>query len=166
MSDIDEENEKLKNNSNSEHTGAGGARAGAGRKPGGENEATKLRRAAKAAFQERVMAVSDQLFNAQFDLAVGEKYLMLTETIGKSRDTSIVEDPELIKQFINGTLENTDTKYYFMTTKPANNQALDSLLNRAYGKAEEKLDITSDDEKIDGAILGYVLPNIINKDEQ
>lgn len=138
--------EKLKNDSidDTPIKGKGGARPGAGRHKGGQNESTKLRAAAKQDFQRRVVATSDNLFNAQYDLAIGEKYLMLTETVGKSRDTSIVTDTELIIQFINGTLENTDTEYYFMTTKPANNQALDSLLNRAYGKPDEKLEVKGD----------------------
>lgn len=145
------EDDKLKNNS-AKKSKNGGARPGAGRPKGSMNESTKIRMAAKLEFQRRVAKHADELFHSQFDLAKGEKYLMVVRTIGEGsktrRETEIVTDPELIKQFLDEQLENTDDEFYYMTTKPANNMALDSLLNRAFGKAEESLDITSGGEQI------------------
>lgn len=116
------------------------------------NESTKVRMAAKIEFQRRVAKHADELFHSQFDLAKGEKYLMVVRTLGEGnrtrRETEIVTNPELIKQYLDEQLENTDEEFYYMTTKPANNMALDSLLNRAFGKAEESLDITSGGEQI------------------
>ncbi len=141
--------EKLKENQPKKN---GGARPGAGRPKHSKNPATIEREAVKRAFQERVAKHADKLFNAQLDLAVGEKYLMVIRTVGtgakQRRETSVVTDIELIKQYLDDTLDNTDEEYYFMTTKPANNMALDSLLNRSFGKADEKLDITSNNETI------------------
>lgn len=130
-----------------------------GRKPGSENKATAEMKAAKAAFQHRVNKNVDRLFNAQIDLAVGEKYLMVIKTIGTGskarRETSIVNDPDTIKRFLDEELEDSDTEYYFMSTKPANNQAIDSLLNRSFGKPKESIDHTSGDKPIKGALIGF-----------
>jgi hypothetical protein len=35
-----------------------------------------------------------------------------------------------------------------MSTKPANNQALEGLLNRAFGRAKESLDVTTGGDKL------------------
>lgn len=140
----------------------GGARPGAGRPKGSMNAETKLRVAAKRKFVERVVKVSDTLFNAQYDVAVGEKFLMVVKTIGSGakqrRETSIVTNPETIIQYLNEELDDTDNEYYFMTTKPADNRALDSLLNRAFGKPEEKLDITSGDKELPVPLLYGLAP--------
>lgn len=137
----------------------GGRRPGAGRAKGSVNKATKEMKEARKAFIERVNKNVDKLFNAQLDLAIGEKYLMVIKTVGKGakqrRETSIVTDPELIKQYLDDELEVTDEEYYFMTTKPANNQALDSLLNRSFGKPTDKVDVTSNGETLRGATITF-----------
>lgn len=146
-----EEIEKLKNKSKK-----GGARPGAGRPLGGMNQSSIERMKVKEAFIQRVNLHADHLFNAQYDLAIGEKYLMVKKTIGtgKNRKTwvEVVEDVETIKKYLDDdgvTLnEDSDSEYYYMTTKPANGMALDSLLNRSFGKAEEKLDVTSNGEAL------------------
>lgn len=144
-----EQLEKLKDNSSGKH---GGARDGAGRPKGSMNEDSKVRMEAKKRFLERVAKVSDRLFNAQFDLAIGEKYLMVKRTEGEGKNrktyTEIVDDPDTIVAYLNGDLNNHgEDEYYFMTTKPADNRALDSLLNRAFGKPDEKLEITDPEGK-------------------
>jgi len=138
----------------------GGKRLGAGRRQGALNKATLTQREAKKQFQERVAKHVDKLFHAQIDLATGEKYLMVIETIGtgtkQKRVTNIVTDPETIKQFLDEELDNTDTEYYYMTTKPANNMALDSLLNRSFGKADESLDITTDGQSLQPLLVRFI----------
>lgn len=151
------ESEKLKDKS----VKNGGARPGAGRPKGSMNEASKFRKAAKMEFQRRVANHVDKIFHSQFDLALGEKYLMVkrVEGEGKNRKTwvEVVEDVGTIKDYIedDGVSLNRDAgeDYYYMTTKPANNMALDSLLNRAFGKADESLDITSDGEKLEPVVI-------------
>lgn len=123
----------------------GGSRPGAGRKLHSKNPSTIEREEASRQFKDRVAKNVDRLFNAQLDLAIGEKYLMVITTIGSGakqrRETSIVTDPDLIKKFLDEELEDTDTEYYFMSTKPANNMAIDSLLNRSLGKAPDKIEM-------------------------
>lgn len=128
----------------------GGRREGSGRPKGSMNTSSKERMVTKAAYIDRVNKNADKLFNAQLDLAIGEKYLMVIRTIGKGakqrKETSVVTDPEVIKQYLDEELVADDEEFYFMTTKPANNMAIDSLLNRSFGKAEEKLSLANDTE--------------------
>jgi len=144
------EAEKQKDNSVDEPKKNGGARPGAGRPKGGMNESTKIRMAAKQEFQRRVVTMSDQLFNAQYDLAIGEKFLLVkrVEGEGRNRKTWIetVTDLQTIKEYLedDGYSLNDGEDFYYMSTKPANNMALDSLLNRAYGKPDEKLEVKGD----------------------
>lgn len=130
----------------------GGSRPGSGRPQGSMNEATKERMHVKAAFIKRINNAADRLFNAQYNLAVGEQYLMHKYTVGtgtKARTVvDVVEDPEIIKEYLDDTLEQGDDEYYYISTKPANGMAIDSLLNRSFGKADENLDITSNGETL------------------
>lgn len=149
--------ENLKDNSSfdsGDQKQHGGARPGAGRPKGSENEDTKANRLALTRFKDRVHKATDRLFNAQLDAALGEKFLYVTQTIGsgtkKRRETTMVTDPEVIKQYLDGELESNepDADYYFISTKAANNMAIDSLLNRAFGTPQKNVDVTSKGEGI------------------
>jgi hypothetical protein len=48
----------------------------------------------------------------------------------------------------------TAPKFYFVETKEANNSAIDSQLNRIYGKAKESIDMTSNGQSITPVIVG------------
>lgn len=138
-----------KDNSNS----WGGARPGAGRPKGSMNEATKRRMAIKQVFQDRVARNADRLFNAQFNLAVGEQYLMHRHKVGtgnKERTVvEVVDDLNTIKEYLDGTLADGDgSEYFFINTKPANGMAIDSLLDRAFGKADSKVENTGEQKLI------------------
>lgn len=152
--------ENLKNNSSSDNTPTGenkqhgGAREGAGRPKGTENQDTKIRRAAEATFKDRVARNVDRLFNSQLDAALGEKFLFVKRTIGegakKRTETEIVKDPEIIKAYLDGEYDSNqgDDDYYFISTKAANNMAIDSLLNRAFGTPQKNVDLTSKGQSI------------------
>lgn len=133
--------------STTEKSSWGGKREGAGRKEGSKNKTTLEQLKVKQAFVDRVNRNADRLFNAQLDLAVGEKFLMVKRTTGKgtSRKTTIevVIDTETIKQYLDddGASMNNDEEFYFISTKPANGLAIDSLLNRSIGKPTEKMEI-------------------------
>jgi hypothetical protein len=125
----------------------GGPRPNSGRPKGSMNSATREMKEARKIFIDRVNKNTDKIFNAQLDLAIGEKYLMVVKQVGKGakarRETEIVTDTDLIKQYLDDdTSLDKEEEYYFMTTKPANNQALDSLLNRSFGKPKESIDLT------------------------
>jgi hypothetical protein len=101
----------------------------------------------KRKFVERVNKAADRLYNAQLDIALGEKFLMVRIPINDEKSkykTEVVTDPDIIAEYIddNGvTLNNSGDDYYYMTTRPANNQAIQSMLDRAFGKAPEKIEI-------------------------
>lgn len=136
----------------------GGARPGAGHPKGKKTERVITREAALRAFRDKVASVADQLFITQFNLARGEQFLFHVKTIGSGskarRETVIVTDVEAIKQYLMDDLEKTDDDYYFISTKPANNQALDSLLNRTFGTAQQSIDLTTDNKPLPAPIYG------------
>lgn len=147
---------KLENlNSNQDESAKpkhGGPRPNSGRKKGKftpeKLEAMKV----KEAFTQRVLKHADRLFNAQMALAVGEQVLMVkvTERGPKGAKTRVyheqVTDMATIKEFLDDsdgmpTNLGDDDRWYYLSTRPANNQALDSLINRALGKVPETIDI-------------------------
>lgn len=152
---LDEKTELLKNDSVLEKGKNGGARPGAGRPPGKLSQKTLDQMKVKEAFNQRVMKHANDLFNAQLSLATGANVLMVKV---KERDSDgkvkrvyheQVTDPELIKQYLDnedglGDYDdiNDQDHFYYMQVKPPDNKALDSLLNRALGKAPDKLEIT------------------------
>lgn len=136
----------------------GGRREGAGRPKGSLGKRTLGALEAKQRYIERVNKYVDKLFDAQLDLAIGEKVLMVKRT-DRNKDGKIIRtyheavtDPELISQYLDNEVGdehsefheiNDDETFYYMTTRPANNQAITAMLDRAYGKAPEKIEVTS-----------------------
>lgn len=151
----------------------GGSRAGAGMPKGTVTKRKKTANEARAHFINRVHEHVDELFNAQLQLAKGETVVMVKvkERDGKGSVKKIyhdmVTDPETIKQVIDneygtpdaydGTINDED-HYYYVVTKPANNQAIEGMLNRAYGKAPEKLEIEGGFFKADNLNINIIKP--------
>lgn len=139
--------ENLKNNSSSKH---GGARNGAGRKKGGMNYSTKQRLAIRKAFEDRIHSNAEKLLNAAMNKALGETYLMCQVTIGtgakQRRETHIVTDPEIIRQYLDDELDyDQNTEYYYMSTKPVDMVAVKELYDRAFGKPLQKNELSGRD---------------------
>lgn len=130
----------------------GGARKGAGGPKGRISKKRLEVLRVKEAFNQRVMKHADKLLNAQLHLAVGEQSLYIKYYTGKGKDRKqhieVVTDDETIKQYLDDdgyTLnQDSDGEYYYLSKKPANNMALDSLFNRSFGKATEKIEIDGD----------------------
>ena len=59
-------------------------------------------------------------------------------------------------------LDDEDHFYYF-TIKPANNQAIEGMLNRAYGKAQEKIEIEGGFFKQEALKIEIINPEEIHK---
>jgi len=134
----------------SDHGKMGGIRANQGRPKGSILNTTKEKKAVKAEFDRRVRQHADRLFNAQLNLAVGETVLMVKEYVGEGKNRKVkhtqVTDIDIISQFLdenNGgpTTLGEDDSWYYLTTRQANNQAIDSLLNRGFGKPTEKVQV-------------------------
>lgn len=150
--------ENLENNQNKRSVNHGGARPGSGRKKGVKNAAVISRELALKNFRENVAKVADQLFLTQLTMARGERFLYHVKWIGKGakkrKDVSMVTDPETIKLYLLGEFKDDDDNYYYISTRAANNQALDSLLNRAFGTAQQSIDLTSDSKPLPAPIYG------------
>lgn len=126
----------------------GGARPGAGRPKGSLDPDTKLRHQAEAEYKRRVAGMTDKLLNSQLSLALGEVNLYKKTVRGNKTITSMVDDPETVKSYLSGDLEDGDNEYFYLATKSPDNKALDSVLDRTYGKAKQSVDVTTDDEPI------------------
>lgn len=153
----------------------GGARAGAGRPKGSIAKSTRTALEIKTHFINRVHANVDTLFNAQLALAKGESFLFAKSTSGEGKDrkvtVSVVDDEDTISSYLedDGYTLNSDADdvYYYISTKAANNQAIDSLLNRAFGKAPEKIEIEGGFFKVDKLLIQIVNPeHIMTENEQ
>jgi len=126
----------------------GGFRENAGSKKGTLKKKTIETKIAEEEFRQRVLKNKDKLFNAQFDLALGTTYLYKIVETGKGdklkREHVIVTDPNEIKDVLDecdgdGTVDDT---YYYMTTKAPDNKAIDSMLDRTFGKAKQGIELT------------------------
>lgn len=144
-------------------TGKGGKRPGAGRKKGKKTAKTLEREAILKAFRERAMKHADILFDAQLTLARGQTFLFKIEKelqIGpKGGKRYVSSRPKLvttqseIEDYLAGTIEsgNEDDEndpqatYYYITGKEPNNQAIDALLDRTFGKAVNRTELTGKD---------------------
>ena len=137
----------------------GGRRPGAGFPEGVKKKKTIDKMRVMKSFRERVQQHADHLFNAQYDLAVGEKYLMVRRRIGSGDKvkykTEVVTDVEVIKEYIDNpeVLNKSGDDYYYITTRAPSNQALDSLLDRGLGKPTEKIEIEGGFFKADKLII-------------
>ena len=132
----------------------GGKREGAGRKKGSVTTKTLERRKAEEALHGRILSAVDRIFNAQLALAEGTTYLYRIDEVGKGkekrREHVLVTDPEEIKQVLDetdGAAGTTDNGYYVITTKAPDNKAIDSMLDRVFGKATQKTEVTGKDGK-------------------
>jgi hypothetical protein len=155
----------------------GGKRPGAGRKPGSKSAKTLERERVFAALAQRIMTRADRILDSQMILANGQQILykiekewVSTGAPKKSGEKSGFwrpKNPELvaseweIRDYIENfaehegvyTLDDPNDQsatYYFITVKEPSNRAIDSMLNRALGKAINHVDLTSDGKEIKG----------------
>lgn len=131
----------------------GGKRPGAGRRTGSKNKATLEKAAVQAAFNQRVMAKADELFNAQFKLAVGSQRVFRIDEEeldnGKTKRVHVhVTDPTEIKDLLDehdGADGDVNGTYYYFQEVSPDNRALDSLLNRTLGKPKDSVELSNPD---------------------
>jgi hypothetical protein len=148
-----------------------------GRPVGSKSKSTLEKELVLQAFRERAMQHADILFNAQLTLAKGqtflfkiEKELQLGPKGGKkyvsSRPKLVTEQSE-IEDYLAGTIEEGDVEdendpqatYYYITSKEPNNQAVDSLLDRVWGKSTQRLEHTGENGgaiKIDANVVKFI----------
>jgi hypothetical protein len=118
-----------------------------GKPKGIPNKKTVEKRIAEEEFKDRILLNIHELLNAQMNIAKGSSFLYKIEESGegknKRREHILVTDPEEIKEVLDecegdGLL---DDNYYYITTKMPDNRALDSLIDRVFGKPKESLEV-------------------------
>jgi hypothetical protein len=126
----------------------GGARKGAGRKKGSLNDETILRQQALREYRKRVSKVTDRLLNKQLSLAEGIQMLFRihTDKKGNRGKPELVDDEYEIQCYLNGDFEGNDEDYYFITTAKPDNMAINSILDRTYGKPDQTNILKGDED--------------------
>jgi hypothetical protein len=131
-----------------------------GRPKGSRSKATLEREAVLAAFRERAMRIADILLDSQLTLAKGQTFLYKIEKekvkgpkggISYQRKRpELVTDQWEIESYLEGLIEEGDADndqdpgatYYFITTKEPNNMAIDSILDRTFGKSVSRTELS------------------------
>lgn len=123
----------------------GGYRPNSGRPRGSKNKMTKDIKAREKTIKERIVKNLDELVNSQLSLAKGLFFMYeirMRNVGGRRRPEHIqVTDPKKIKAFLDGELEG---EYYYISAKAPDNRAIDSLLDRAFGKATTETNVNHD----------------------
>lgn len=135
-----------------------------GRPKGKKTQAVLEREAVFKEFRNRVVRLADILLDNQLVLARGQTFLYKIEKYyekvkdkkGKMTQVLRQRPPERvtneyeIRQYLEGLVEQGDMNdpedtYYFLTTKEPDNKAIDSMLNRTFGKAVQAIAFTDPD---------------------
>ncbi len=129
----------------------GGKRNNAGA-PKGTIQRRSLEKAAVArALRERTMMHADNLFNAQLAKAVGSVMVFRVDEVSISggrtkRVHTHITDPEEVKKVLDETLDagagTVGENYYFVTNIQPDNKAIDSMLDRAFGRAVQSIEVS------------------------
>ena len=131
----------------------GGYRPGAGKKKGSHHAKTIETRIALEEMRQRILKDLDPIISAQLQLAKGISYLykiVEDEDDNKKRKHILVENPKEIESVMNktnGEGGNCDGDFYYITTKAPENKAIDSLIDRVFGKAKQSVEISNEDDK-------------------
>lgn len=134
-----------------------------GRPKGKKSKNTLEKEAVLKVFRERVMRNADLLFDSQLTLARGQTYLYKIEKelqIGpKGGKRYVSSKPKLVTEqweieaYLEGEITEGDSDndqdpnatYYYLTTKDPSNQAVDSMLDRTFGKPAQSLELGGKD---------------------
>jgi hypothetical protein len=132
----------------------GGKRQNAGA-PKGTIQRRSLEKSAVArALRERTMAHADNLFNAQLTKAVGSVMVFRVdeEETGGGKTKRVhthITDPDEIKRVLDkneGGAGIVGKDYYFVTNIAPDNRAIDSMLDRTFGKAMQPVEVSDQSE--------------------
>lgn len=134
----------------------GGKRDGAGRPEGSQNKNTIEDKIVKEEFRQRVLKNMNVLINSQMSLAQGCQLLFKVKKSkkGENAKPELVTRQSEIEDYLAGEYDDEDGVYYFITTKVPDNKAIDSLIDRVFGKAPQSVDLTSKGERI--GLFDYV----------
>jgi hypothetical protein len=141
----------------------GGARPNSGRPKGSENPATTEKKKVESEMKKRILKSVDSLLTSQMTVAHGVQmlYCITTNEKGIRSRPELITSPSLIEDFLAGELNENDKEYYFITTERPDTKAIDSLLDRTFGKARQSIGLDGGDKDKPISITGitYIQPN-------
>jgi len=112
--------------------------AGPGRPAGSKNKKTVEKDAAMKRFKDRVFKVTDKLFESQLVEATGY-HVMVAFDKGAKKLLQVTDKKKFNKLLETGT-EGKD--YLFVVAAAPDYKASDALLNRAFGRPTESVELT------------------------
>jgi hypothetical protein len=117
----------------------GGPRKGAGRPKGKRDARTLERDRVFTKLKQRIMRKAGKILDAQFTLAAGMSFLYRIDkdSADNRKKPVLVTDPEEISKFLDEHSEGSGEvggSFYYITTVKPDGFAIDSMLNRAFGK--------------------------------
>lgn len=121
-----------------------------GRPRGSMTRTAKERKEALEAYKNRVAGNMDMLLDGQLTAARGMSFLYRIDTVmvGKRKERKpavLVEDPNEIKDYLDGEYDGEEDTYYFITTKAPDQRAIDSMQDRTYGRSAQSIDLKDDE---------------------
>jgi hypothetical protein len=125
----------------------GGKRPGAGRKKGSKAPETIEREATLKAYRERVCKLADRLLGAELTVAQGCSYLYRkpkTAPKGEPRKAELVTDPETIRRYVDGELDQDETDWYFITTERPDTATIRGMFDRTFDKPPQGVQVSGE----------------------
>lgn len=148
-----------------------------GRPKGSKTKATLEKEKVLKALRQRTMRNANLLYDSQMSIARGVQFLYKIEkefiktgtnkktgeAVGwyKNKKPVLVESETEIRMYIEGLHEEGDADdvndsgktYYYITTQLPDNKALDSMLDRTFGKSAQSVDVTTNGKDMPTPIL-------------
>lgn len=133
----------------------GGKRAGAGKPVGTKNQETITKEAVFSEVRQRIMKNADKLLNAQMANALGSVQIFEVIEHKNSKGNVIriehrlVEDASTIKEVLDageGVNCSVDGGFYIVARVLPETKAVDSMFDRAFGKAAQSIEVKTDND--------------------
>ena len=126
----------------------GGAREGAGRPKGSKDPHTLEREAVLAEYRRRVCEQAQRLLDAELSVAQGCSYLYRkpkqSEKGQKERKAERVENPEVIRQYLDGELDDDANDYYYITAEKPDTLTIRGMLDRTFDRPAQRMELTGE----------------------
>ena len=119
-----------------------------GRPKGSKNAATIERDRVLAEYRTRVQANAQRLLDAELSVALGCSVLYRKPKQGpkgEPRKAELVKDPETIRQYLDGQLDDDATDWYFITTERPDTLTIRNMLDRTFDKPAQRTEVTGKD---------------------
>lgn len=121
----------------------GGAGRGQGRKKGSRSKETILRDQSMQALQQYIFKIAPKLVEAQVVEGVGYyRMMVLSRVAGKVVYTRVTDRKEFDRLISEG---KAGEDYVIMAAEDPNHKASDAVLNRAYGRPTESVELSNKD---------------------